>query len=135
MQKYTKIYKKKWMIFSESAVLLILALFGIWRIAKSRQRELALANQQRNFLLSITHELKSPIATIKLTLDTFKTRQLNKEQSDMLTVNALADTDRLNKLVEDLLLAARVDGGYQYNFEEVNLIEIIEECKTCTENK
>ncbi|MCH2021860.1 MAG: HAMP domain-containing histidine kinase [Saprospiraceae bacterium] len=130
--EYTKLEteynKQKWMIISESAVLLILALFGIWRIAKSRQRELALANQQRNFLLSITHELKSPIATIKLTLDTFKTRQLNKEQSDMLTENALADTDRLNKLVEDLLLAARVDGGYQYNFEEVNLIEIIEEC-------
>lgn len=120
--------RQKWMIFGESSVLLLLMVFGIWRIAKSRQKELALAQQQRNFLLSITHELKSPIAVIKLTLDTFRKRTLTPEQSKMLTRNALADTDRLNKLVEDLLLAARVDGGYQYMFESVNLDTLIQKC-------
>ncbi|CAA6825144.1 MAG: Histidine kinase [uncultured Aureispira sp.] len=120
--------RQKWMIFSESSVLLIFIVLGIWRIAKSRQKELALAEQQRNFLLSITHELKSPIAVIKLTLDTFKKRTLTPEQSNMLTTNALADTDRLNKLVEDLLLAARVDGGYQYTFETLDLSLLIKRC-------
>lgn len=120
--------RQKWMIFGESSVLLVLMIFGIWRIAKSRQKELAVARQQRNFLLSITHELKSPIAVIKLTLDTFRKRTLTKEQSQMLTKNALADTERLNKLVEDLLLAARVDGGYQYTFETIDLAELIAEC-------
>jgi signal transduction histidine kinase len=120
--------RQKWMVFGESSVLLIIMIFGISRIAKSRQKELALANQQRNFLLSITHELKSPIAVIKLTFDTFKKRTLTPEQSEMLTTNALADTERLNKLVEDLLLAARVDGGYQYTFEEIDLEELILEC-------
>lgn len=120
--------RQKWMIFGESSVLLILIVLGIWRIAKSRQKELALAEQQRNFLLSITHELKSPIAVIKLTLDTFNKRTLTAEQSKMLTTNALADTDRLNKLVEDLLLAARVDGGYQYAFEPLDLSALVEKC-------
>ncbi|MBL4650452.1 MAG: HAMP domain-containing histidine kinase [Aureispira sp.] len=120
--------RQKWMIFGESSVLLIFIVLGIWRIAKSRQKELALAEQQRNFLLSITHELKSPIAVIKLTLDTFKKRKLTPEQINMLTTNALADTDRLNKLVEDLLLAARVDGGYQYTFETLDLSVLIERC-------
>lgn len=120
--------RQKWMIFGESSVLLILMVIGIWGIAKSRQKELALAQQQRNFLLSITHELKSPIAVIKLTLDTFNKRTLSLEQSKMLTTNALADTERLNKLVEDLLLAARVDGGYQYVFEELDLGLLIDEC-------
>lgn len=117
--------RQKWMVFGESSVLLILMIFGIWRIAKGRQKELAVAQQQRNFLLSITHELKSPIAVIKLTLDTFKKRTLTAEQSNMLTNNALKDTERLNKLVEDLLLAARVDGGYQYTFEAIDLKELI----------
>jgi signal transduction histidine kinase len=120
--------RQKWMIFGESSVLLILIVLGIWRIAKSRQKELALAEQQRNFLLSITHELKSPIAVIKLTLDTFKKRTLTAEQIKMLTTNALSDTDRLNKLVEDLLLAARVDGGYQYTFESLDLSLLIQKC-------
>ncbi|WP_052597231.1 sensor histidine kinase KdpD [Aureispira sp. CCB-QB1] len=120
--------RQKWMIFGESSVLLILIVLGIWRIAQSRQKELALAEQQRNFLLSITHELKSPIAVIKLTLDTFNKRTLTAEQSKMLTTNALADTDRLNKLVEDLLLAARVDGGYQYTFESLDLGLLLQKC-------
>lgn len=120
--------RQKWMIFGESSVLLTLIVLGIWRIAKSRQRELALAQQQRNFLLSITHELKSPIAVIKLTLDTFNKRTLTPEQSKMLTTNALADTERLNKLVEDLLLAARVDGGYQYTFEAIDLDALTQDC-------
>lgn len=120
--------RQKWMIFSESAVLLILTVLGIWRIAKSRQKELEVANQQRNFLLSITHELKSPIAAIQLTLDTFKRRKLTEEQSELLITNALSDTGRLNKLVEDLLLAARVDGGYQYAFDKLDLVELVKNC-------
>jgi signal transduction histidine kinase len=130
--EYTRLVERydrqRWMIFGESAVLLSLIVLGIWKIAKSRQKELALAQQQRNFLLSITHELKSPIAVIKLTLDTFSKRKLTEEQQKMLTHNALSDTERLNKLVEDLLLAARVDGGYQYIFEQVDLVPLVEQC-------
>ncbi len=127
--EYTKLDeqygRQKWMIISESAVLLILTILGIWRIAKSRQKEIEVANQQRNFLLSITHELKSPIAAIKLALQTFSRRKLNEDQHAMLTNNALNDTQRLNKLVEDLLLAARVDGGYSYSFAEADLVQLI----------
>jgi signal transduction histidine kinase len=127
--QYTKLEeqygRQKWMIFSESAVLLILTILGIWRIAKSRQKEIEVANQQRNFLLSITHELKSPIAAIKLALQTFNRRKLNEQQHAMLTTNALSDIHRLNKLVEDLLLAARVDGGYSYSFSEADLVQLL----------
>ncbi|MGH1337415.1 MAG: sensor histidine kinase [Aureispira sp.] len=130
--EYTKLVehygRQRWMIFGESAVLLALIVMGIWKIAKSRQKELALAEQQRNFLLSITHELKSPIAVIKLTLDTFSKRKLTEEQHNMLTRNALNDTERLNRLVEDLLLAARVDGGYQYIFEPIDLNALTKKC-------
>jgi signal transduction histidine kinase len=129
--EYTKLEERysrqNKMILGEGIVLLLLTILGIGRIAKSRQKELELANQQRNFLLSITHELKSPIAAIKLILQTFQKRKLTPEQTQMLTTNALKDTERLHKLVKDLLLAARVDGGYQYIYEEVDLLELIVE--------
>jgi signal transduction histidine kinase len=129
---YTKLEdrytRQKWMIMGEGFVLLLFTIFGIWKVAKSRQQEILLAEQQRNFLLSITHELKSPIAAIKLILQTFERKKLTEKQADLLTSNALKDTERLHKLVNDLLLAARVDGGYQYSFEEVDLVEIVANC-------
>lgn len=129
---YTKLEdrytRQRWMILGEGFVLLILTILGISKIYKSRQKEVALAEQQRNFLLSITHELKSPIAAIKLILQTFQRRKLSEEQTNLLTNNALQDTERLHQLVKDLLLAARVDGGYQYTFEEVDFLSIVTYC-------
>ncbi len=120
--------RQNWMILGESVVLLSLIILGIWKIASSRQKEIALTRQQRNFLLSITHELKSPLAVIQLTLDTFNKRKLTPEQQSMLTKNGLSETERLKKLVEDLLLAARVDGGYQYSFEPIDLVDLSKKC-------
>ena len=117
--------RQKWMIIGESAVLLILTILGIWRIYKGRQKEIEVVRQQQNFLLSITHELKSPIAAIKLSLETISKRTLTQEQLNMILSNAISDTDRLNKLVEDLLLSARVDGGYTYTNDPVDLNEVI----------
>src|SRR4051812_22276227 len=61
-------HKKKMqtiMIVSEGTVFLLLLLFGIYKIKQAQDKEIALNNQQRNFFLSITHELKTPIAATK----------------------------------------------------------------------
>ena len=75
-----------------------LMLIGLWLINRGYKKEMDLANQQRNFLLSITHELKSPIASIQLVLETFQKRQLSPENIQQLTHNALSETTRLNTL-------------------------------------
>lgn len=120
--------RQEWMILCEGVVLLIIMIAGIWRVYQGRKKELELAQQQQNFLLSITHELKSPIASIQLVLETFNRRQLSLEQTQKLTTAALEDTARLHKLVKDLLLAARMEGGYQYAFEPVNIRTLVENC-------
>lgn len=120
--------RQQYMIMSEGLVLLLFMIIGIWKIAQSRKRELELAEQQRNFLLSITHELKSPIASIQLVLETFRKRELKIEQTQKLANNGLVDTARLHKLVQDMLLAARMEGGYQYSFEPIMLQELLGEC-------
>ena len=61
------------MIIGEGSVFFIVLIIGMWFMNRGFRKEVALARQQRNFLLSITHELKSPIASIKLALDTLDT--------------------------------------------------------------
>lgn len=124
LQRYNR---QRWMIIGEGAVFMILLLVGLWRIYRIRQKELALALQQQNFLLSITHELKSPLASIQLVLETIQKRQLTTEQLQKLSTSGLKENDRLHRLVQDLLLAARVEGGYEYVFEELNMNELLSE--------
>ncbi|MFN4124155.1 MAG: sensor histidine kinase [Flavobacteriales bacterium] len=124
---YAKALKNKWlMIFGEGMVFLILLALGIVQTRKTFKKELALIRQQKNFLLSITHELKSPLASIKLYLQTIGKREFEKEKRDEIIKKAIADTDRLNNLVENMLLASRVENsGFQLQLLPLNLSELI----------
>lgn len=94
----------------ESALFLIVLLLGAHQVRTIIRRELALSRQQRNFLLSITHELKSPIAGIKLANETLKNRpNLAEKNRNKLLANSLKDAERLKTLVENLLMAAKID--------------------------
>ena len=114
------------MIFGEALFFFFTLLIGIWLIHRSYTKEILAAQQRRNFLLSITHELKSPIASVRLLLETFLKRNLEKNHSDQLTKTALKETDRLTYLVDNLLLAAKLETAYLPVFEVVNIQELIE---------
>ena len=76
------------------------------------KKEITLVRQQRNFLLSITHELKTPIAAIKLGIQTLRKRKdLSREQREPLERSALANTERLHSLIDNVLLATRIESG------------------------
>ncbi len=115
------------MILGEAIVFLFILMGGIWVVTRGLRREVALARQQRNFLLSITHELKSPLAGIRLVLETFIKRNLTKEQLTKLSNNGLQDVDRLSQLVDNLLMAAKVENEYEWFREFVDLKEMIQE--------
>lgn len=124
MKKYER---QEWMIFGEACVFVITLLAGLWFINQGYSREVKANQQGRNFLLSITHELKSPIASIRLVLETLMKRELPKEKADRLADSALKENERLLELVENLLLSAKLETAYQPNFEPLNLAEIIED--------
>ena len=105
----TNLNKKIWMFFGEGAVFLILLTAGVWQVRKAFYKEAALAGQQKNFLLSITHELKTPVASAKLQLQTLLLRNLEKEKQNQLLQNTLQDIDRLDGLTEKVLLAAQIE--------------------------
>lgn len=126
---------QEWMILGEASVFVISLVIGVWLINRSYNKEVMAARQQRNFLLSITHELKSPIASIKLVLETLGRRSLKPEQFQKMINNALNDTDRLNALVSDLLLSARLESAYQPYREEVDLQALVQDLIHQMENK
>jgi signal transduction histidine kinase len=127
-QELTGKYKRQeYMIFGEAAVFVITLLTGLWFINHGYSREVNANQQRRNFLLSITHELKSPIASIRLVLETLMKRELPKEKTAHLVNSALKENERLHELVEKLLLSAKLDTAYQPHFEEINLAELLED--------
>jgi len=99
------------MIVSEGTVFLLLLLFGIYKIKQAYDKETFLNNQQKNFFLSITHELKTPIAATKLQLQTLQKQKLAENIQQELIKNALLETERLNMLIDNVLLASRLETG------------------------
>jgi two-component system, OmpR family, phosphate regulon sensor histidine kinase PhoR len=124
----TKLHKRWVMISSEGAVFIALLLLGVIQIRRTFKKEKELSGRQKNFLLSVTHELKSPIASLKLQIQTLQKRELKKEKQQEILKNAVSDTDRLTNLVENILLASRIDNSvFIINKEKTDLSEYISE--------
>lgn len=121
----SKYQRQKIMIITEGTVFISLLLLGLWRVRKVFLQEMALAAQQRNFLHSITHELKSPLSAIKLSLQTISKHKLEPEQSEKLIANSLSDLNRFEDLVDNILLAAKVERADAVpSKEEINASQI-----------
>lgn len=116
--------RQRTMIYGEAFVFCLMLIAGIWLIYRAFKKEYALSQQQNNFLLSITHELKTPLASIGLTLNTFKKRKLSEEQSQKLTSNALEETKRLENIVDNILVTSRLQTKPVLNKEKINVQEM-----------
>ncbi len=116
------------MVVGEFSVFFLLLIFGMRRLRKAIQEESNLNKQQRNFLLSVTHELKSPLASIKLYLQTLQKRELDKVQKESFIRNSLVDIERLDDLVGNMLMATKFENkSYSFPKDLFNFSEIIEQ--------
>lgn len=111
----------------EGSTFLALMLLGAVFVYRAVRRQILLKEQQQNFMMAVTHELKTPIAITKLNLETLLKRKLDPAQQEKLIGNAIQETGRLNDLCENILLASRIDAGrYLSNKEHVDLSVLIE---------
>ena len=116
------------MIVGEGSVFFLILLFGLWKIRNSIQNDIALSRRQNNFLLSVTHELKTPLATNKLYLQTLlkRTNLLESKKQELLT-GALTENKRLEGMIENILTAARLDNSnIDVHKEHINVSERVQ---------
>lgn len=125
---YKSVNTKILMIVGEGMVFLILLLLSFWRIYKSIKKDKKLTEQQNNFLLSVTHELKTPIASTQLYLQTLLKRDFDEKQRTELLTKALHENKYLQQIVESILTATRIEGrSYIVHREKIDIRYVIAE--------
>jgi two-component system, OmpR family, sensor histidine kinase CiaH len=121
--------RKHTQYIGEGATFLIVILAGAVIVLLSFRKRLQLTTQQNNFMLSVTHELKTPLAGIKLSLETLRRRRLTEEQFAKMIDNSVYETERLNELCNNILLSTQLDGKqYMANAAYFNIKELIDKC-------
>jgi two-component system, OmpR family, sensor histidine kinase CiaH len=119
------LYNRWLMIGGEGTVFSFILILGISQTRRSFKREAQLAEQQKNFLMSVTHELKTPVASLRLQIETMMLRKLEKEHQDKILHLALDETERLNALIEKVLLANQLDAkGFPISADQVDLLQL-----------
>lgn len=120
--------RKTHQYIGEGSIFLLLIVGSAIFIYRAVKRELKQSREQQNFMMAITHELKTPIAVSKLNLETLQKRKLEGEQQSKLIRKTLEETNRLNSLCNNLLISSQLEGGvHRFTSEEFNLSGLLEQ--------
>ena len=113
----------------EGSFSLLFILSGAVFIYRAVRRQFKSGQQQQNFMMAITHELKTPIAITKLNLETLQKRKLEDSQQQRLIYNTIQEANRLNALCNNMLLASQIEAGaHSIIKEEINLSDLVADC-------
>ena len=116
-----------WLLFSGVAsfglIVVVLVLFVVFLV-----REILEVRRQNSFIDSVTHELRSPLASLKLCLQTLQRTALPKEKVEQFQTMMVEDVDRLSMFIDHVLVASRLQFGKRtYEVSELRLGDLIEE--------
>lgn len=121
--------RKTTQYIGEGVTFLLLILAGAVFVFRIIKRQLMQSVQQRNFMMAITHELKTPIAVTKLNLETLQKRKLEYEQQQKLISTTIQEANRLNALCNNILLLSQIDSGdYTLTSENFDLGTLANDC-------
>lgn len=117
-----------WIILFEGLLLLLVILAGVYVIFLYWRRQLALNREQRYFISQVTHELKSPVASLQLHLETIQRHHPSDAQLDEFVSTMINDTRRLDELISKMLTANRLEQSkWRLSLRPCNLSEFVEE--------
>lgn len=118
-----------WPVLISGIVMLALVLVGLYVIFIYWKRQSRLYAEQKTFIAQITHELKSPLASIQLHLETIRLRRPSLEKMERFLDTMLADTERLNNLTSNFLMAAKLEQRTSDNrFSRTDLSSFVQGC-------
>lgn len=105
-------------------IIAVLVLFSVFLV-----REIRMVNRQSRFIDSVTHELKSPLASLKLCLETLARTDLPETRRDEVRRMMIDDVERLTVFIDDVLEASRLTSHEKgYALDDVRLHDLVEHC-------
>ncbi len=114
---------------AEGITFLILTLIGAFFVYRSVRRQFRVQYQQQNFMMAVTHELKTPISVAKLNLETLQKYSLEAEKQQKLIRMTLQETSRLDTLINNILVSSQLEGGgYIFSKEELDFSSLYKDC-------
>ena len=110
----------------EGGTFFILIIIGAVFIYRSVRRQFRTQQQQQNFVMAITHELKTPISVSRLNLETLQRYKLDEVKKEKLLQMTLQETMRLDSLINNILISSQLDGrSYQMSKEDLNFSDLV----------
>ena len=116
-----------WGLLSIGTSFLAIVLTGVVFYLTLSVKAINLTRRQSNFIDSVTHELKSPIASLKLYLQTLDIRDVSEAERETFHRFMMDDVERLDNLITHLLEAGYADKVRSYDVEAIDLAEIIQQ--------
>lgn len=114
---------------AEGITFLLLILIGAVIVFRSIRKQFRLQQQQQNFMMAVTHELKTPIAVARLNLETLQKYNLDPEKQKKIIRTTLDETARLNFLTNNILISAQLEGNhFSTDKEELDLSSLLKDC-------
>jgi signal transduction histidine kinase len=110
------------MFASEGSFFVVLIILGAYLIYRTVRQSAELRRRQQNFIAAVTHELKAPLASVKLYAETLERPQLDRVKQLQYLGHMLEDVARLEELIDNILLAGRFERkGFELKVQRANL--------------
>jgi two-component system sensor histidine kinase CiaH len=133
---YTEHKKNKTKYIGEGSLFFLIILVGAVFVYRSFRRQFYMQQQQQQFMMAVTHELKTPISVARLNLETLQKYSLDEEKRKKLIRMTLQETARLNFLTNNILISAQMEGArYKSSKEELDLSDLLKDCMQDFKNR
>jgi signal transduction histidine kinase len=119
----------RWIVLVEGCILMGVILIGLYFIFVSLRKQTKLNKLQDAILSSVTHELKTPLASIRLVTETIMLRELSFEEREQFLKRTMNEVQRLQKLIDTVLISARLSSSRKADaLERADALQILGEC-------
>ena len=113
---------------SEGLAFILVILAGAVFLRSAVMRQIRIQRQQQNFMMAITHKLKTPISITRLNMETLLKYSLDDSKKEKILKSSLQEINRLNTLTGNILVSAQLEGGsYLFNKEEINFSQVVDD--------
>ena len=128
--------RKRAQYIGEGSIFLLIISAGAIFLFRAVNKQLKLTRQQQDFMMAVTHELKTPLAVTRLNLETMQKRKLEEVQQQKLIDNSLQESNRMNALCNNLLLSSQMEAdGYKFTAEKASLTHLLASCLSDFQNR